>query len=355
MSSEGQFVGQILETSAAGYAGLAAGLLIERHPEIARHYEPNAYSSWNAQIRRWLLDLAAAIEAGEPGLFEARMLWTRKAFAARQSSVEDLQAALAALRDVLRERLPPGSADSAAATVERALAAVTDTSAGEAAEPEPHPPPGPTALSYLEKILAGRPDEAIEQVLEAIDGRGPSVKAAYLEVLIPALREVGRLWHAGELSIAEEHAVTAITQRTMALLCERARSPRSSAHANKTALFACVAGNMHDLGIRAVSDFFEMAGWRTIFLGSDVPHAEIARAVQSFGADVVLLAATLDPHLKEVQRTIERMRAQENRDVKVIVGGPAFATVPDLWRKVGADGYSARIEEAEPLASRLAR
>ncbi|NIM61512.1 MAG: cobalamin B12-binding domain protein, partial [Acidobacteria bacterium] len=60
-------------------------------------------------------------------------------------------------------------------------------------------------------------------------------------------------------------------------------------------MLACVAGNVHDIGVRATSDFFEMAGWRAINLGADVPHDEIARSVQFFDADVVVLAAALDP------------------------------------------------------------
>ena len=54
-----------------------------------------------------------------------------------------------------------------------------------------------------------------------------------------------------------------------------------------------------------------------------------------------------------MQRAIERVRSLGGRDVKIIVGGLAFEKVPDLWRKVGADGYSSKIEDTETLASRL--
>jgi methanogenic corrinoid protein MtbC1 len=351
MGSTEQFVAQILETSAVGYAGLTAGLLLERHPEIARRYEPDGFSNWKPKHQPWLIAPSAAVDAGEPRLFEARMLWTKKAFMARQASVEDLHAALTALRDTLRERLPADTADTVVSAIDRALEAVADPRAGEAGDLDADEPAGRSALSYLETILGGKPREAIEQVLTAVDG-GTSVKDAYLEVLIPAQREAGRLWHADELSIAEEHVVTSTTQRAMALLCERGRS---SSRKDKTALLACVAGNVHDIGVRAISDFFEMAGWQAINLGADVPDDEIARSVTFFDADVVLLAAALDPHLKAVQRAIERIRTFEDLDVKIIVGGPAFDRVPDLWRKIGADGYAAKVEDAEPLGSRLTR
>ncbi len=136
----------------------------------------------------------------------------------------------------------------------------------------------------------------------------------------------------------------------MALL--RARAEPSVPN-DKTVLLACVAGNVHDIGIRAIADFYEMAGWRAINLGPDMPHDEVARSVQVFDADVVILAAVLDPHVKEVQRAIERIRAIEDCAVKIIVGGPAFEHVPDLWRKLGADGCAAGVEDAEPLGSEL--
>lgn len=350
MSSSGPFVAQMLETSAAGYAGLSSSLLFERVPDIAKRYEPEGFASWKSQLQQWLLDLSASVHTGEPALFESRMLWNRRTFVAREAPTEDLLAALTAMRDILKERLPADSADAVVPVVDRAIRAVADAQAGTEDEPEPGEAVGRSALSYLKTILEGRPRQAIEQVLEAVNG-GASVREAYLDVLIPAQREAGRLWHAGELSIAEEHVITATTQRAMAVLCQRAGSPETG---NKTVLLACVAGNVHDIGVRAITDFFEIAGWQAINLGSDVPTEEIARSVQFFDADVVVLAATLDPDLKMVERAIERIRALEDRRVKVIVGGLAFEKVPELWRSVGADGYSMRLEDTEPLAATLA-
>lgn len=348
MSATGQFVAQLLETSAAGYAGLTAGLLLERRPEIAKRYDPDGFSAWKNQIQQWLLDLSAAMEAGEPKLFESRILWTRDAFVARQAAIEDLQAALVALRDLLRERLPEDSAKIAVPAVDRAIDAVVTCPVAQTCGLDLDRP-GRRALAYIETILRGKPREAIESLLHEVD-RGTAVKDAYLEVLIPAQRAVGRMWHAGELRIAEEHVITTTTQRAMSLLCERGLA---SVPNDKTAVLGCVAGNVHDVGICAISDFFEMAGWRVVNLGRDVPAEEIARSVQLFDADVVLLSATLAPHLKAVQRAIADVRRLEKRDVKIIVGGSAFEQVPELWRKVGADGYSARVEDTEPLASRL--
>lgn len=351
MSDPGRFAAQFLETSAAGFAGLVAGLLLERHPEIAGRYGTGSFTSWKRQVERWMLDLSAAVESGEPRLFEARALWAREAFEARQVPLADLHAALVAMRDTLRERLPAAAMETTIAVVDRALSTLAESTAGAASGSGENAPAARPALAYLEAILAGKPREAIDQLLGAIESGG-SVRSAYLEVLLPALREAGRMWHAGELNIAEEHLVTATTHRAMSVLCEHARP---SLRNDKTVLLACVAGNVHDIGIRAIGDLFEMAGWRAINLGSDVPLDEIARSVKLFDANVVVLSAALDPHLRALRCAIERIRALDRPDVKVIVGGPVFQDLPDLWRKVGADGHAARIEDAEPLGSQLTR
>jgi len=43
----------------AGHILGSASVLLERHPEIVRRYEPDGFSAWKAQFRHWLLDLSA--------------------------------------------------------------------------------------------------------------------------------------------------------------------------------------------------------------------------------------------------------------------------------------------------------
>jgi methanogenic corrinoid protein MtbC1 len=39
--------------------------------------------------------------------------------------------------------------------------------------------------------------------------------------------------------------------------------------------------------------------------------------------------------------------------VKVIVGGAAFDEADEVWKKVGADGYASRVDQAVTLGGRL--
>ena len=72
MDASRKLIAQILETSAAGFAGMAASLLVERDPEVEGRYAPDGFTSWKTQMHQWLLDLSAAVDAGQSELFVAR-------------------------------------------------------------------------------------------------------------------------------------------------------------------------------------------------------------------------------------------------------------------------------------------
>ena len=74
--------------------------------------------------------------------------------------------------------------------------------------------------------------------------------------------------------------------------------------------------------MRVVADFFEMAGWRAVCLGADVPPADVATAAVYFDADLAVVSAALATHLKTVRQTVAALRRLEDREVKVLVGEP---------------------------------
>lgn len=338
----------ILDSAAGAYAAYAVNLLLERRPEAEERFAPAAFRGWKSHLTQRVLEVAAALEAGEPELFVARVDWARKAFGAREVPEDDLRAGLECLRDVLREELPENARDDAGAVIDRGLAAFARPAPDDAGL-DPTRPNERLALEYLMAVLEGDGRRAAEVVVGAVDG-GLAIEEAYLDVLLAAQREVGRMWQDDEASVAEEHFVTTTTQRVMSILSQRATP---AAPNGKTVVAAAVAGNRHDVGIRAVADFFEMAGWRAVSLGADVPAADVAAAVQFFDADLVVLSATLATQLKALREAIESVRAVSDGKAKVLVGGLAFADAEDLWRLFGVNGHAATADAAVELGARL--
>lgn len=351
MRQNTRFVAEILEKSAAAYAGYAAGVLLEKHPEVEQRYGPSAMGYWKSHLTQRVLELAAALGAEEPRLFGARVQWARKAFRARDLDEQDLRASIACLGEVLKDELPEQAQGEVANYLDPALEALEDPFVAPSQELglDPESDRGRLALSYLQAVLEGDSRQAIELVVAAAEG-GTSVRELYLDVLVPAQREVGELWHMGEVGVAEEHHVTATTERAMAVLAQRV--PRRPP-VGKTMIAAAVAGNTHGLGVRVLADFFELAGWRSVCLGADVPPAEVATAAVYFDADLAVLSAALAVQLKTAGRTVDALRALEGREVKILVGGVAFADTSDLWRRLGADGHAPTADVAVELGGQL--
>ena len=347
MSQADSFAAEILERSAAGFATATALRLLEDQPGIEARYAPGAVDSWKSHLNQRILELAAAAAAGSADMFVNRVVWSRKTFEARELEPKDLEASLVALENVLGEKLP----DNAKGTV---LQLVRDARTAVIAQPDPEDSAlDPTqmhdrlALRYLQCAVEGNVLPAMEVVLDALEDN-LTVQDAILRVLLPAQTEIGRLWHLDHVSVAEEHLVTTTTQRLMAVLASRATRRRDN---GRTAVAAAVAGNVHDVGIRALAYLLEMDGWRTIYLGSDVPRGDLPATGQFFEADVILLSCALSVQLKTVRSTIAAIRERSERDVKIMVGGLAFYEAPDLWKEIGADGYAPNAKEALALAN----
>lgn len=342
------FAAEILKRSAGGYGGAAAAQLLDREPELRT--QAGAMEAWKAHLAQRVMELSAALRAEEPQLFAKRVAWSRKTFAAREQADALVFASLSCLRDVLEESLPENARGISLAYLDDALEAAEAESPdiGDS-ELDPDNPDDRMALNYLRLTLEGSGAEAIRTIQDAV-ASGKSAKDVYLSVLLPAQREIGRLWHLSEVSVAEEHLVTATTHQAMAVLRHTAeRLPDNGA----TLVAACVSGNIHDIGLRALTDLFQLQGWRSIYLGADVPTTDLPAMLDVFQADLLLLGSTLSVHIESAAEAIAAVRDQVDRSVKIMVGGAAFDEVPGLWEKLGADAYAANADQALEKAARF--
>ena len=204
----------------------------------------------------------------------------------------------------------------------------------------------PLAAKYLTTLMGGDKRGATEMIMESVR-RGTDVRTIYLEVFEPALKELGRLWEINEIDVSVEHFFSETTQAIMSQLY-----PHLS-HATVrrgTVVAVAVGGELHQIGIRMLSDLLEDSGWYTYYLGVNIPTTSIDRALRDRGADVLAISATMSFNVDSVANMIGHIRhaiqAGEVPAVKIVVGGQAFDLDKELWRRVGADGTAPNAEEA---------
>lgn len=189
--------------------------------------------------------------------------------------------------------------------------------------------------AYLRALRDGDRREAF-RVTDAARNAGVPLGTIYMEVLQPALREIGHLWQRNEITVADEHLATAITQSTMARLFEQTFSWREGWA--PVLLAACADVERHEVGLRMLCDLLECEGWNTTYLGATVPVDSLAAMVVARRPDVVALSVALPPHLPRLREMIRVVR-ETTRDAPplIIVGGRPFLEAPELATRIGAD------------------
>lgn len=191
-----------------------------------------------------------------------------------------------------------------------------------------------TLAEYLAAVRSGDRKRALDVVIAA-QRNGADLAQLYMDVFQPALREIGQLWECNELSVAEEHLATAITQSIMARLYTEATLPRES---GRHLVAACAEYERHEVGLRMLCDFLDLEGWTTTFLGASVPTASLARMICERKPDVLAMSASLAPHVTQLRHTIRAVKeACGDKPPIILVGGRVFHETPELAYAIGAD------------------
>lgn len=207
-----------------------------------------------------------------------------------------------------------------------------------------------TSRAYLEALLAADVAGARRVLDDALEA-GADVRNLYLDVVQPALYEVGAGWSRAELSVAHEHIAAAAARIHMTLLAERLGS---ASRRRGSVLVACPGDEMHELGARMVADFLAADGWDVLFLGALSPAPELAELVVQRNIDVVALSAALEERIPEVAEVCAALRALEPAPL-VVVGGLAFGGSAERALATGAGAYASDAREAVDVISRSVR
>ncbi len=206
------------------------------------------------------------------------------------------------------------------------------------------------ARDYLDALLRANRREALNLILNAWRS-GVTIKELYRDVFERTQREIGRLWQTNCINVAQEHYCTAATQAIMSQLYPYLFTGE---HKERRAITCCVSGELHEIGARMVADYLEMEGWDSYFFGANTPQESLLQSVAELKPQLVAISATMTFHVSRAAELIRALRATKGGEhLPVLVGGYVFNLAPDLWRKLGADGYAPDAEGALTLAERL--
>jgi len=333
----GSHSADVLERAALDVTDEVMASYFRTQPQLMDSFDETSIAATRRDTRRHIDQIVLALRVGEPALFDDYLGWAEALFAGLGMPLVWLTGSVAEVASA-SEKILGSDAAPVRTLVDAALAALPSRSLAPAPSVAASGHLPALAVHYIVAAAGGRAVEAVDAILAELDA-GCDPRLLFTEVLAPAQAEIGRLWQTGAITVAQEHYATAIAQTAARAIM--ARAPRETATGMRV-LVAAVGDELHDMGARMVSDFFELAGWESVFIGANTPATEVARHARVVGADIVALSSTFAAGVPAVEEAVRAIGAEYagGQRIPVIVGGRAFSIAPGLWERVGADGWA---------------
>ncbi len=207
----------------------------------------------------------------------------------------------------------------------------------------------PSDAPLFHSLIAGCEEEAANMLIEA-HLRGVPLPEIFDEIVCPAMRQIGELWHDGNLSITQEHIATRVAVSVILKLRNVLPVPEMN---GELAMCCALESDFHDLPTHLAQMVFEDQGWEVLNFGANTPLYSLAEEVLQHAPKLLCISATvindIERSVRDYKIFIEQIGKLKTR---IILGGGAFAD-EHLRRRFPADLYARSFGEVAGFARRL--
>lgn len=151
------------------------------------------------------------------------------------------------------------------------------------------------------------------------------------DVLQPVQEDLGHRWAAGDIGIADEHAATATIEDLLVKLGATAAPPT-----RPTVVIVSAPGDVHSIGLRAVSGVLMLDGYRTIYLGGSIPAADLGDFLEFHQPFALALGCSIPAALAGAAASAH---AAHTAGIPVLGGGRALRNGERATR-LGIDAFA---------------
>ncbi len=166
------------------------------------------------------------------------------------------------------------------------------------------------------------------------------------ELLLPALSKIGQGWYQGEMTVQQEHFASALATRRLEALLVATPDPTRPGRL----LIGCPPQEEHTIGALLLSLFLRRQGWDVVYLGANVPLAQLEVTITSTRPQLVIFAAHRLPTAATLQEIAEFLR---DKQIPLAFGGNIFNNLPDLQKRIPGHFLGSNLNEATQLVEHL--
>lgn len=148
------------------------------------------------------------------------------------------------------------------------------------------------------------------------------------DVLLPAMRQIGRWWETGQCDVGQEHLTTEVARAWLGRLTAYGPEPRHP----RPVLLACGPHDYHSLGLEAFAALLTHAGWPCRILGARTPVSALVACAERVEAGGIVITS----HMSTGRRpAVEAITGAAALEVPVFYAGNAFVARPSRRRLPG--------------------
>jgi len=185
--------------------------------------------------------------------------------------------------------------------------------------PVPGPVPVNPSQASVDELLAAVASFDADRLTSALwSDWGRLGPVGFLQQTVaPLIERVGREWEEGRLQIRHEHFLSERLGDVMRAI----RLPLDLTSAGPTVICATLPGESHAIGLQMAALLLSSAGLRVLYLGTEMPPAELGRLARELGARAVAISVSSAADGAAVKRHLAELRETLPRQVQVLVGG----------------------------------
>jgi methanogenic corrinoid protein MtbC1 len=213
--------------------------------------------------------------------------------------------------------------------------------------------------SNVLNLLLEENEQKVIKIISELELNNERTVQLYEEVYKPVLKVIGNKWVGGEMPIAKEHYISGIIHKLIAgnFLNPSLEEVGLDQEVIGNVICMSLASEPHTLGIHMISDYFVMLGYKSYYIGSNVPTDALVDLINSTKPLILAISATMPYHIDglcnliQVIRTSSQLVDDIGKDITIVVGGQAFNNEAEaLGTK--ADHYASCYEDLVRIFNR---
>ncbi|WP_338378289.1 MerR family transcriptional regulator [uncultured Flavobacterium sp.] len=136
-----------------------------------------------------------------------------------------------------------------------------------------------------------------------------SFREVFYEVFLPLMEEIGFLWQTETITPAHEHFISYLIKQKLLSETEKIQSKEATKH-DKVFILYLPLNEIHELGLMYVNFELLHSGYKTIFLGENLPIENLLDLKGYYDKITFVSYLTVEPPVDELENYIDKVNAE---------------------------------------------